>query len=166
MLSLRRPARRFLDHWLWFILLIIIWWVLSGSTSIDSWIFGLTTIGFIVWALPVPPLHGIRPMGLIRFLGFFIVQSLLAGLSVAWRALSWHPGGWSINPEIIEFHTNLRPERGLGIFIGVISLLPGTLSVNYVEPTLRVHVLDATQDNYQALLRLEHRVADLFGVRV
>ncbi|GEM_PF-2400935 len=160
------PTRRLLDHWLWALLLVGIWWALSGGVSAEVWAFGLTTIVFIVWLLPVPPLYGIRPFGLIRFSGFFIVQSLLAGLGVARRALSWHPGGGPLKPEIIEFHTNLRPQRGLGIFIGVISLLPGTLSVRCNEPVLYIHVLDADQDNYQALLKVEQRVADLFGVRV
>lgn len=152
------PFQRLRERWLWLVSLMVVWWVLVDTLAVDAWVFGLVSMLIIVYCLPLPVSRGIRVLGLLRFAGFFVTQSLLAGVDVASRSLSLR-----IEPALIEYRPALPPGRGLGLFIGVISLLPGTLSVNWDAPILRVHVLDAGQDSRTALARVEQRVADLFG---
>ena len=48
----------------------------------------------------------------------------------------------------------------------IVSLLPGTLSVELGDEFLRVHVLDETSAIKEELNMLENRLADIFGLEL
>ena len=65
----------------------------------------------------------------------------------------------------MEYSVGL-PDGAPRLFMAnVVSLLPGTLSVELSGDCLKVHVLDATAPVFDELRRLESRVADLFVLK-
>ncbi len=94
-----------------------------------------------------------------RFAVRFLVQSFIGAWDVARRALSPTP---DLNPGFTR-HELERDHPGFGPFLAnVISLLPGTLTVEAEEGALIVHSLDASasaQEEFDASRRL---VDDVF----
>lgn len=139
----------------------LLWWVLTeGDLAIS--ILGLVGVGVAVvvsfWLLPNKT-WAIRPFAVIRFLPFFIWQSLLGGLDVALRAMR---PGVNINPIVIRHSLSLKSEAAQVLFIWVISLLPGTAGVDLHESQARIHVLDETFADSATFRQLEHKIACLF----
>ncbi len=127
-----------------------------------------------------PPLS-LHPLALARFLPGFIGQSLQAGADIALRAIlspdargtadtadiEGALGGqrrFAIEPRLHQYGLRLPPGNARTFFIGVISLLPGTLSAEVEGDTLAVHVIGGSRDVGAQLSQLERRVAPLFGL--
>lgn len=98
---------------------------------------------------------------LLRFVPFFLLRSLLAGVDVAWRA--FHPR-MPIAPDLIEYPLRLPPGLAQVFMANTVSLLPGTLSAALERSVLKVHVLDGRKDFLTELESLEQSVARMFGV--
>lgn len=141
------------------IVLTLLWVALSGARD---WAFGVAAIAaalIVSQALaPLPAMH-ISPAGLVRFVAFFIHGSMLGGADVARRALS---------PRMpLEVHAHwhafaVPPGPPRAVLIGVISLLPGTLSVRLQGSALLVHSIAG--DSGATIREVEQRVAGLFGL--
>jgi multicomponent Na+:H+ antiporter subunit E len=139
---------------------LFLWWVLTGG-RVSSWIIGVPTIALALWvmgAAPPTPLWPISFVGLLRFIPYFLLQSVHGGIDVARRAYS---PSLPLDPQIIDFSLNLPAGRPQIFFLNSVSLLPGTLSADLVGTTLKVHVLDRKVD--PQLGQLENRVAHLFN---
>lgn len=141
------------------VFLVILWLALTG---LEDWFFGLIAITLSLtasgWLAPMQLTRFSLP-GLLRYLLFFFHQSLAGGVDVAWRIL--HP---RLPLAIHDCHYRLSLPAGQArtVFIGTVSLLPGTLSRDLLGDTLRVHSIAG--DPARNLERLEHRVTDLFGL--
>lgn len=147
-----------------FILMIMLWLVLAGG-ELKTWWFGLPAsalgAGISIRLLTERGLWSVK--GLVRFVPFFIYQSLEGGFDVARRAL--HPR-MPLEPAIVRYSVRL-PEGPASVFLaGVISLLPGTLTARLDAGHLLVHVLDAGLPVVQKLRTLEERVGGLFGIEL
>jgi len=154
----RPTARRFL---ITFLLAAALWWVLTGGAS-GSWVIGLpAALAAAAASLlqPPPRRQGIRLAGALRFAPYYLLQSLRGGVDVARRALS---PSLPLAPGFVRHTTRLPRGPSRTFFMGVVSLLPGTLSVRMEGDGLIVHVLDTALPTAAALARLESRVADLF----
>ena len=144
--------------------LAALWWALTGGEP-SSWLIGAPSI--IVALVSIRLLSGpreqpsISPLGLIRFVPFFLLRCFTAGLDVALRALS---ARMSLNPGWIEYRARLPAGAPRVAFINVICLLPGTLSADLVEDRVTLHLLDSQQDHTRELERVERAVAGIFGV--
>ncbi|TVQ86738.1 MAG: cation transporter [Chromatiaceae bacterium] len=101
--------------------------------------------------------------GLLRFLPFFVGQSVLGGVDVATRVMRPRV---RVAPGLQIFPMRLRDPVAQIAFLNSISLLPGTLSADLHGCVITVHALDSSLDVAAQLRRLEHRVADLFGERL
>ncbi len=146
-------------------LLAVGWWVLTDGSP-GSWMFGVPTIvGATLVSVALLPGKGWRlsPTGLARFVPFFLWQSLAGGWDVALRAL--RPGR-PLSPDFLDYTLRL-PEGTARVFMaGVISLVPGTLTVGLGDDRVRVHLLTDDPGALETLRELESRVADLFGLRL
>jgi multicomponent Na+:H+ antiporter subunit E len=158
--------------------LLALWMLLTRGDS-SGLLFGLCiaaiATGFRNGPLSGPPL-ALRPLTLARFLPGFIGQSLQAGADIALRAIPpatdadadavGFPQRWrfTIEPRLHRYGLQLPPGNARTFFIGVISLLPGTLSAEVEGDTLAVHVIGGRRDVGAQLSRLEQRVASLFGL--
>ncbi|ADH87027.1 Na+/H+ antiporter subunit E [Desulfurivibrio alkaliphilus] len=150
----RRLLRRSLE-------LAIIWLVLTGAAP-DGLLPGLiVVISAAVASLLLPPGYSWvwRPLGLLRFLPFFMIRSLLAGFDVARRAFSPDP---RLAPTLVTFRWRLAEGPARVFFANAVSLLPGTLSVGFDRESLEIHSLDRSPGLEQELRRLETRIDELF----
>lgn len=89
-------------------LLALIWWALAEGRS-DSWAVGLVTLVLALGASLVlwPPGPGrVSLVGLARFAGFFLLQSLRGGLQVAALAFAPRP---NLSPALVELPMTLPP---------------------------------------------------------
>lgn len=160
-----RPARSLASRWdpvaacVLAAVLGVLWLALSGG---EDWLFGgLAVLAAVLLSQMLAPLPRIRLSlpGLLRFLAFFAHGSLAGGVDVARRALSPGP---QLDVVRHEYRLGLPPGPPRAVFAGVVTLLPGTLSVRLEESTLLVHSIAG--DPRATLAGLECRVAALFGL--
>ena len=141
------------------LLFALIWWLLTEGQS-NSWGMGVWLV-LIVTSLSVslaPPL-GWSLFGVLRFIPFFAHYSLIGGVDVARRAFSRR---MALQPGVIEYPLTLTLPQSRLFMVGIISLLPGTLSADVQDDKLWVHVLDQRNDILGELQLLERRVSGLF----
>lgn len=160
-----------------------VWWVLVEGEG-GGWLLAtLVPVGAVFVSLRLVPVipWRVHPIGLLRFVPFFIAQSMAGGIDVARRALDPR---LPVAPGFMVYPVRLPPGAARLFLTGTISLLPGTLSVQLLpggredehggeeagdgakEARIRVHLLDSAASSEAKLRRLEERVADLFGVRL
>lgn len=126
--------------------------ILAGASILIAAVAG------VALSKPTPRL---RMLGVLRFLPFFLRESISGGWDVATRAVR---GRAALSPGLVRYHVRLEPGSTPTTFlIGIISLIPGTLCCGAEADCLVVHVVDLGQDNHLRLRRLEERVAGLFG---
>lgn len=171
--------------------LLALWLLLTRGDS-RGLLFGIcvaaVATGIRNGLLDAPPLS-LRPIALARFLPGFVGQSLLAGADIALRAiLPAHTYGvsndahdadagaddttggfagrsrFAIEPRLHHYGLGLPPGNARTFFIGVVSLLPGTLSAGLEGDTLEAHVIGGRRDIDAQLRGLERLVAPLFGL--
>lgn len=147
------------------VLLALTWLVFTEGT-VSYWPLAVLVVAAAtatsVILLPVP-VRRWRLRGVLAFVPYFLVQSLLGGLDVSRRALS---PSLPLTPRFLVYHLRLRSEVACVFFANVISLLPGSASTLLRDNTLHVHVLDAGLPVARALADLEEHVAALFGLEL
>ena len=141
--------------------LALVWLVLAEG-DLTSWPVGVPTVALAVWvarssAAPTP--GGPRSLGAVRFLVFFLWESVVSGVAVARRALQPR---LSLRPGLVQYESRLRDESSRVFFANAITLLPGTLTCGLEGTTLTVHVLDREAFRPEELGELEDRVAELY----
>ena len=142
------------------VLLAVLWLALTGLTDV---FFGLVAVVLAlaasIWLAPMQLTRFSLP-GLARFLPFFVAQSVAGGLDVARRALD---PALPLAIHDCPYRLTLLPAgQARTVFIGTVSLLPGTLARDLDGDTVWVHSIAG--DPTAALDRLQWRVADLFGM--
>jgi multicomponent Na+:H+ antiporter subunit E len=145
------------------VLLAILWVLLTGG-AVSSWVVGLPTVllgSAVTLVLPPLPAWRWRVGGAVRFLTYFLVQSLLSAVDVARRAV--HPR-CPLEPRLIAYPFSSLHGPARIFFANAVSLLPGTLSADLQDQEVLIHVLDCRQPITNDLKRLEEKVAILFGM--
>ncbi|MDF1542069.1 MAG: Na+/H+ antiporter subunit E [Anaerosomatales bacterium] len=153
---LTRPLRRA-------VVFAAVWWVVAEADP-EGWVFGIPFVALATGAsLALTPTREwrIRPVGALRYAGYFIQQSVLGGIDVSMRAIK---PSLPIDPLILRYRMRLVPEYARVLFADTVSLLPGTLSSGFEDDTMTLHVLDCELDVEQSLRDVEERVADVFGL--
>ena len=102
------------------------------------------------------PATHLRPVESARLASSFAVGSLRGGLDVALRALSPRV---SLSPAVVPYATELTPGPTHRLFTSLVTLMPGTLSIQAEARRVRVHVLVDREAIDQDLATLERRVA-------
>lgn len=141
-------------------LFLLLWWILSdGDTA--SWWIGIPTVllATTVSIKLVSPVI-ISWSGIMRFIPFFLLHSLLGGVDVARRVFQ---PKMSIAPDLFEYSMRLPPGLPQVLMANTVGLLPGTLSVEIERNVLSVHALDKGMDILAELEAVERRVARIFG---
>ncbi|MCC5794628.1 MAG: Na+/H+ antiporter subunit E [Chromatiales bacterium] len=143
------------------VMLYGIWFALDGPGSpLTGLVFAVAGAATGAWLAPGVP-YPWRPLRLLAFTAWFLRKFLAGALDVARRALA---PSLPIQPCWQEYRLRLGPGLPRTALVSVISLVPGTLSVE-LEPerdVLIVHRLfpGSTDD----LDDLETRIAWLFSV--
>lgn len=143
-----------------FLIYSLIWFVLAGPVP-ASWVIGLPAVLLAV-AVSIFLSHGsglaFSPVGALLFIPSFIRLSVISGIDVMRRTFSRVP---RIKPGMFTYRTSLQGSARI-LLANVVSLQPGTLSVDVRENTIRIHVLDAEMDAEANIRDLERRIARIF----
>jgi len=99
-------------------------------------------------------------LGALKFFLFFVWKSVVGAIDVARRA--FHPR-LPLEPVLREYRLRLPDGHGKVFFVNVVSLLPGTLSVELKSAGLVIHVLDGVGPYVQELKILEEQIGHMFG---
>lgn len=161
----RESLPRSTARWRWAVqvavVLMVAWLALDGTGSL---LVGLAfaAAGALVGGLLVPAeVHPWRPLRLLGFAAWFLQASLRGGVDVLVRAAT---PSLPVSPGIHRHRLVLPPGLPRTFFMSVLSLVPGTLSVDLEEDArvLVVHVLAA--EAVAGVAALERRVAWLFSL--
>jgi multicomponent Na+:H+ antiporter subunit E len=146
-------------------LFALLWWALTDGRA-DSWGVGtvsiLAAVILSLRLLPPVPTYVSR-IGLLRFVIFFVDQSLRGGIQVAWFALRPR---LALRPGIHEILLRMPEGMGRVLLTNTLSLLPGTLSVGLEGNRLCLHVLDEQAQAEAEVRRAEIRVAHMLGLQL
>jgi multicomponent Na+:H+ antiporter subunit E len=145
--------------------LALLWWVLTDGDR-GSWVIGVPgVVSAALASLMLVPgkLWRWRLAGMLRFIPFFLRQSVRGGLDVSIRALHPHT---PLAPAVQHYRLRLHDDFARVFFANTVSLLPGSLSADLQHDRLTVHVLDGSLPIQATLQALEVRVAGVFGVEL
>ncbi len=138
-----------------------LWWILAGTSALLEPLALLAVILAAAASLALPPGRplALRPRAVPGLVACFLRASFLGGVDVARRALDPR---LPIAPAFVAYRSDLPHGPPLTLFMAVISLLPGTLSVRLEGRLLTLHVLDRHADIQTALADLEARIRAAF----
>lgn len=139
-----RAVRRLSGHLPLVVWLAVVWVGLWGSVTPANVLGGLAVGASLVLLLPltqVPRQGVVRPLALLRFLGFFAVDLVRANLRVVGQVLRPRI---QVRQAVVAVPVRGASDRLLTLLANAISLTPGTLTLEVDRPrsTLYVHVLD------------------------
>jgi multicomponent Na+:H+ antiporter subunit E len=143
-------------------LFALIWFLLTGDDW-KSWMVGLPVVvmaSFSILRLRASTEGRFNLLGLIKFLPYFIWESILGGIDVASRVMR---PKMRIAPGFLDYRMGLTQPSARRLFVNSLSLLPGTLAADLDEECLRIHALDCGADLNTELVRLERMVSAVYG---
>jgi multicomponent Na+:H+ antiporter subunit E len=126
------------------LILTLIWAVVTGSFSIHNLLLGFAMGALSLWLvreqLPAT-LHRVRPLKLLLLAALFFKELSLSAIKVAIMVLR---PNMRLRPGIFAFPLTLTRDFEITLLANLITLTPGTLSVDVSEDrkTLYVHALD------------------------
>lgn len=148
--------------------LLFVWLALVGDVSVRSVLIGLLIAAGLVTFFRPTRSEGrriaVRPVGVLRFAAFFVVQFIEANIQVALAV---------INPERVRYQRAIvavpiaaANDVSVILLANAISLTPGTFIVEMRrEPaTIYVHVLQmpSVRETRLMILRLERYIVTAF----
>ncbi len=138
------------------------WLVLLGGQQLsDIWfviLFLVATTVISIYTVP-PGQWVISPLGVVRFVPYFLITALRGGWDVARRVFFRTV---PTDPDFITIKHDRDPRKTL-ILVWVISLLPGTASSGITEESIVVHVLDKKLPVTEEIMELQNRINEIFG---
>lgn len=139
--------------------LSLVWVTLWEALTWPNVLGGLVVSGFVLYLLPpqVKELSvGFRPVAAIKLLLYFLWELIVASLEVVWEVVT--PGDGT-NPAVVAAQTRSRVPGHVTAVANMISLTPGTLSldVDTATRTIYIHVLhlQSFEETRAAVRRLE-----------
>lgn len=166
------PATSQLRHQLPLLVwLVLVWILLWGSWSWADLLSGTVIAVAVTVLLPLPAVVGgirVRPLGLLVFLGHFLVDLAVSGAQVAWLAL--RPGGGRQHSAIIRVEMRTDSDLLLTMIAEALSLVPGSIVLDLDRENrmlalhlLHVRDLDDVARRKVGVLATEERVVRAFG---
>ncbi len=150
------------------VVLAFAWAAMTGDFSLVSLMTG-AVLGFFALWLSAPltgidRLYFVRAYRIVRLALYFLYELTLSSLRVAWDVIRPFPKN---RPAIVEMPLDVKSDLEILLVTNLISLTPGTLSVDVTpdRSTLLVHAMFA--DDHEAVVAdlkagLEHLVAEVF----
>lgn len=148
------------------VLISSLFWVLLSDGKPESWILGVPAVFFSTWffvqrasANPIK----LQWLALVRFVPWFLWESIKGGLDVAKLALSRK--GVQFTDRFV-FRCRLPDPRAEVFFASCVNLVPGTATIGLVDDEIEIHTLSPVEQSYQELQTLQRRVAELFALEL
>ncbi len=149
------------------VVLALAWVAVTGEVSLGNLLEGAVLSALLLVLLRRPPRRALRLGRVPKALGlllYFLRELLLANAVVARTILSARP---SLAPGVVAVPLDLTSDAGIATLANLISLTPGTLSLDVSEDrrTLFVHALHVSDP--EAFRRevkegFERRVKEVF----
>jgi multicomponent Na+:H+ antiporter subunit E len=141
----------------------LLWLILSGA-DVAGLPAGLVATVAATWMslilLPAPG-YRVAPIKLCAFVVRFLLQSVVAGKDVAWRAL--HPK-LPLRPGLVGYPVQLPRGMLRNTFCTISALLPGTLPIQSGEgENLFVHCLDLGETVTEQMREEERQLVQILG---
>jgi multicomponent Na+:H+ antiporter subunit E len=150
--------------------LVVVWILLWGTWSWANVLSGVTVALVVMLVLPLPPVAGgtrVRPLPLVLFVGHFLIDLVVSGAQVAWRAIG--PGGVQ-QGAIVRVQLRADSDVLLTVVAETLSLVPGSLVLDLDRDSrlIAVHLLHvddlADVERQKAdVLAIEERIVRAFG---
>ena len=150
----------------WNIILALIWVGITGEFSSANLVIGLV-LGYVILAFAMRDVkyfnhYASKVPKVIRFIGFFVRELVMSNLRVAYDVLT--PTHY-MRPAVIAVPLEARTDGEITILANLISLTPGTLSLDVSSDrrVLYLHVmyLDDEQAVHASIKALEARVLEI-----
>jgi multicomponent Na+:H+ antiporter subunit E len=128
---------------LWNILLALVWIMVTGTFTFLNLIFGMVIAYFVLWvvrrALGKTTYFG-KFLVVSAFLAYFLKELVVSALRVAYDVVT--PKNY-MKPAIVAIPLTLSSDIGLTLLANMITLTPGTLSLDISDDrrTLYVHAM-------------------------
>lgn len=135
------------------IALAVIWAALWGSPTLlmlsAGYVLGFLTLWFSAPVFGLADSYFLRSWRIVRLILFFIYELVMSSLRVAWDVMT--PGD-SSTPAILEMPLDVSSDIEILLVTNLISLTPGTLSLDVSDDrkTLTFHAMYA--DDPQAVI--------------
>lgn len=144
-----------------FVGLLLTWVLLNGLDFLVVGVLTAAVAALVPARMAQSRLPRVRLLAALSFLGFFVVESLRGAVDVGWRALR---PAMPIEPGFFRHRTDLLPGLPVGLLMGALSLVPGTLSVDVEEDGRTILIHSLVGDTTSEARALEARIDRLFGV--
>ncbi len=135
------------------IALAFTWAALTGTFTLPNLIVGYTLGYAALWlAAPLfsaPASYFLRTFRVLRLAGFFLYELIVSSIQVVWDVLT--PEHKS-NPAIVELPLEVETEFGILLTTNLISLTPGTLSLDVTPDRKRLIVHAMFADDPEAVV--------------
>ncbi len=138
------------------------WFILMGGQKISDigFVILFVSITTLISMYSIPPGQWVlSPLGVVRFIPYFLITAMLGGWDVARRVFYRNI---PIDPDFVTINHDKDPRKTL-ILTWVISLLPGTASTVITQETIIVHVLDKKLPVTEEIQVLKNRINGMFG---
>lgn len=139
-----------------------VWWAVSEGAA-GSGVFGamasLMAAAASVALLP-PPWPRLRLLALLRFVPYFLVQSIAGGVDVVRRAVL---PGVPVDPVLVTHSVVHMGQAERIVFTLIVNLIPGTLATRLQDDRLTLHAIDRALPLTASLARLDAHVGAIFG---
>jgi multisubunit Na+/H+ antiporter MnhE subunit len=100
-----------------------------------------------------------KTYGVISFFGYYLYKLVMANLYIAYDILTPR---MLINPGFLTIQLNLKSDFGLLLFTNLVSMTPGTLSVDIDEKRehLLVHLLymDKKEESVREMIQMMEKI--------
>ena len=123
--------------------LVLVWVLLWGTVSWANVLSGVLVALAVTLLLPLPAVAGdvrLRPVALVRFLGWFLTDMVVSAAQVAWQAL--RPG--SPRGAVVSVQLRTDSDLLLTMLAQTLSLVPGSLVIDLdrEERRIALHLLN------------------------
>ena len=142
------------------VLLVVIWLLAWGEITVANVIVGAVLAAALLVAFPPSgdaalARSGIRPLAILRLVGYLLEQLVVSNVLVAREILSRRS---RIHTGVIAHEIRSSSEWVLTLIANVIALTPGTMTVDATldPPALHVHflLLDDVDEAHRSIERL------------
>jgi multicomponent Na+:H+ antiporter subunit E len=149
------------------VLLAIAWAALIGDFSPPSLIFGFVLAYAVLWLVTRRQHHGryfVQISHILEFIVFFAWEVIVANLRMAHTILS---PSMNLRPAVVAVPVDLPSEAALILLTNLITLTPGTLSLDISSDhqVLYIHTLFLDNaDKFRAEIKqgYERRIREIF----
>ncbi|AHF00806.1 sodium:proton antiporter [Thiomicrospira aerophila AL3] len=152
--------RRIVVFWL---LSLMIWWSLADgqlSSFALIWTLAAALLMHKLW----PPLnYALHWRYVPSLILLFVRASVLGGWDVSRRAIQAKP---SLHSCYLDYYLQLPEGWARSVWVSLIGLFPGTLTVAVSQKWVRIHLLDDSLNVHQDLQALEGLLAKFIGVEI